>query len=151
MKLTARGKRPAHAVYLLFAFIPLFSLAPVFAQNSLYSFQDLSQTAYARQRDSLKGAWTCPALYTEKATQKKYRELWEARTEFITAAINDQQYLAEKEIYAYLAGILDQLQKGNTTQISQKPLLLVDRSAAVNAYATGGNLIAVNLGLLHFA
>jgi predicted Zn-dependent protease len=35
--------------------------------------------------------------------------------------------------------------------IKVKPLLLIDRSSSVNAYALGGNVIAVNLGLIDFA
>lgn len=121
------------------------------AQRALYAYQDLSQTAYAAQRDSLKKAWVCPGVFTEKATQKKYKEFWDSRTDFITAAINNQHFIVEKEIHAYLNGIIQELRNSNPTRIPFQPLLLIDRSSAVNAYAIGGNIIAVNLGLLHFA
>ncbi len=120
-------------------------------QNALYSFQDLSQTAYSRQKDSLKKAWTCPALYTEKATQKKYKELWDGRTDYIASAIEANNYVKEEEIYNYVSGILRSLAQGNPKYLSQMPLLLIDRSASVNAYAIGGNIIAVNAGLICFA
>lgn len=121
------------------------------AQASLYSYQDLSGLACAAQRDSLKKAWVCPALFTEKATQKKYKDLWDGRTAFLTGAIDNQQFVVEKEIQAYLNGIVRELANGNPKLIPSQPLLLIDRSAAVNAYAIGGNVVGVNLGLLHFA
>lgn len=120
-------------------------------QNSLYAYQDLSQTVYARQKDSLKKFWVCAALYSEKETQKKYKELWDSRTDFIASAIENNNYVKEGELYRYVDDILTGLTNGNKKLFTQKPLLLIDRSAAVNAYAVGGNIIAVNVGLLCFA
>ncbi|HVG42516.1 MAG TPA: M48 family metalloprotease [Chitinophagaceae bacterium] len=121
------------------------------AQETIYSYQDLSHVAYAKQRDSLKKAWVCPTLYSDKATQKKYKELWDNRTEFITTAISNKNYVYEKEVADYLNAIITDMAKGNPKLVDKKPLILLDRSAAVNAYAVGSNLIAINLGLIHFA
>jgi len=48
-------------------------------KNPLYTYQQLSGVYYATQKDSLKKAWVCPDVYSEKATQKKYREIWDGR------------------------------------------------------------------------
>jgi hypothetical protein len=120
-------------------------------QNGLYSYNDLSQTAYSRQKDSLEKFWVCPALYNEKSTQKKYKELWDARTVYIATAIDNNNYIKEQELYTYVNEILTSLTNSNKKLLKQQPLLLIDRSSAVNAYAIGGNIIAVNAGLICFA
>jgi len=116
----------------------------------LYAYQDLSHILYLRQKDSLKKAWVCPAVYKNKETQKKYKELWDQRTDFITAAIADDDYVQDQDVFPYVDGIITQLVQANRQQIPVKPFLLLDRSASVNAYAIGGNVIAVNLGLVSF-
>ena len=55
----------------------------------LYAYQDLSHIFYAKQKDSLKKAWSCPSVYKSRETQKQYREIWDQRTDFITQAIQD--------------------------------------------------------------
>ncbi len=119
--------------------------------RSLYAYQDLSNIYYAKQKDSLTKNWVCPVLSGDKATQKKYREIWDSRTEFITAAMAGNNFVHDEEIYRYIDNIISQIAKSNTKLITAKPLLLIDRSAAVNAYAIGGNIIAVNLGLITYA
>jgi len=106
---------------------------------------------YAKQKDSLKKAWICPVIYKEKATQKKYREFWDSRTDFITGAIADDDFVHDKDVFNYVQGIIDQIVKANRQLLPASPFLLLDRSPSVNAYAIGGNLIAVNLGLITFA
>lgn len=120
-------------------------------QSQPYTYQQLSKTYYASQKDSLKKAWVCPEAFKNKATQKKYKEIWDSRTEFITAAIDDQDFIFEPEVYNYVQSIIDQICNSNSKIISKKPFVLIDRSSAVNAYAIGGNLLAVNLGLIDFA
>lgn len=117
----------------------------------LYTYQELSDVYYAHQKDSLKKAWDCPDIYPTKATQKKFREIWDERTDFITAAIEKQNYVYEPDVYNYLQGIVNQITKANPGLFTQSPLLLLDRSASPNAYAAGGNILAVNLGLVHFS
>lgn len=125
---------------------------PVFSQTtSLYSFQDLSHLYYQKQKDSLIKAWACPALYKEKTTQKKYKEIWDNRTEFLTAAITSDNYIRDNEVYNYVDGIITQIVQANKQMIPVKPLLLIDRSSSANAYAIGNNIIAVNLGLIVFS
>ncbi|MGN6533515.1 MAG: M48 family metalloprotease, partial [Ginsengibacter sp.] len=102
-------------------------------------------------KDSLKKAWECPQLFKEKETQKKYKEIWNDRTDFITAAIEANDFVNESEVYNYINHIISDVVKANPALLQQKPLLLIDRSATVNAYAIGGNVIAVNLGLITFA
>jgi hypothetical protein len=130
----------------------LFYASLLHAQtNSLYTYQQLSNVFYAKQKDSIKKAWTCPELYKNKATQKKYKEIWDSRTDFIAGAIDDQNYIYEPELYSYIQGILGQIAEANPEQLPVRPFLLVDRSSSANAYAIGGNIIAVNLGLIDFA
>lgn len=125
---------------------------PVFAQSTgLYSYQDLSHLYYQKQKDSLTKAWVCPALYKEKTTQKKYKEIWDGRTDFLTAAIAGDNYIHDNEVFTYVDGIITQIVQANKQMIPVKPLLLIDRSSSVNAYAIGNNIIAVNLGLIIFS
>ncbi|SJZ73983.1 Peptidase family M48 [Chitinophaga eiseniae] len=117
----------------------------------IYNYKDLSHAYYERQKDSLKKTWTCPAVYKDKETQKKYRDIWNERTDFVTEAIDNDGYLYEAEIQTYLDGIVRQIAAANPKLIPQPPMLLIDRNTSVNAYATGGNLLAVNIGLLAFS
>lgn len=116
-----------------------------------YQFQDLSHIFYAAQRDSIKKNWVCPSLYKAKETQKKYKEIWDNRTSFITEAIQAKDFVREPEVYQYISQILSEIIKGNASYFPQRPMLLIDRSASVNAYTIGGNIIAVNTGLITFA
>ena len=136
------------AVLLLFT-ITLYTTK---AQSSNpYTYQELSHAAYAKLNDSLKKHWICPSLYKEKEVQKKYKEIWDNRIDFITGALERKDYITEKEIFNYVAAIVDEIVSANKNLVKEKPILLLDRSAAVNAYAIGGNMMAVNLGLISFA
>jgi len=137
---------------LLLAALFVFYCHCSYAQTKeLYRYQDLSHLYYQKQLDSLKKAWACPALYKEKETQKQYKELWDGRTEFLTEALKDDNYVYDKELLSYIDGIIDQIIKANKQLIPVKPFVLIDRSASVNAYAVGGNILAINLGLITFA
>lgn len=116
-----------------------------------YTYQQLSKFFYGKQKDSLKKAWACPNIYSNKAIQKKYNEIWNSRTEFITSAIEDQNFVYEPGLLNYVQGIISQLALANPQDIPVPPLLLIDRSSSPNAYAVGGNVIVVNLGLIYFA
>ncbi len=118
--------------------------------RTLYNYQELSHVYYEKQKDSLKRAWTCPVLYKDKATQKKYKEFWDDRTTFITEAISHDSYVHEKDIVSYIENIIDQLVQGNKQLLPARPFLLIDRSPSVNAYSIGENIIAVNVGLISF-
>ncbi|HXB94787.1 MAG TPA: M48 family metalloprotease [Puia sp.] len=119
--------------------------------NSLYSYQELSHIYYAKQRDSLKKAWVCPPVFKDKAAQKKYKDIWDQRTDGLISAINDDDYVHDKEIYGYVDDIVRQIADANHGLLPEKTLVLIDRSSAVNAYALGGNILAVNLGLITFS
>ncbi len=129
----------------------VFVISGLNAQTNLYNYQDLSHLYYSKQKDSLKKAWVCPDAYKVKETQKKYREFWDDRTDFITRAIIKDNYVHDREIGDYIDGIIAQIAEGNKQMIPVKPFLLIDRSSSVNAYSIGGNVIAVNLGLISFA
>ena len=117
----------------------------------LYTYQQLSGTYYAAQKDSLKKAWVCPDVSSDKSVQRKFRELWEERTSFVTTAIEKQHFIYEPELSHYLQGIIDQLIAANPERFSARPLLLIDRSPVVNAYALGSNILVVNMGLIYFS
>jgi Peptidase family M48 len=119
--------------------------------NGLYTYQDLSHIYYSRTKDSLRRTWTCPPLFKDKITQKKYKEIWDGRTEMITDNINNDDFVHDKEVYGYIESIVHQIADANHQLVPETPLLLIDRSPAVNAYSIGGNVIAVNLGLITFA
>jgi hypothetical protein len=116
--------------------------------KSLYNYQDLSRFYYEKQKDSLKKAWVCPDAFKDRATQKEYRDLWERRTNAVVSALADNDYVHDKEVYGYIDDILRQLVDANKTLVPTKPLLLIDRSPSVNAYSTGGNVLAVNVGII---
>ncbi len=136
---------------LLIALLAIISLQATSQTQSLYSYQDLSHFYYQKQKDSLTKAWACPSLYKDKETQKKYVEIWNDRTKFITDAIKDDDFLHDKEVHSYVEGIITQIVQANKAMIPVKPLLFIDRSPSVNAYAIGNNIIAVNLGLIAFS
>lgn len=136
----------------LFLFMMIAVTLRLTAQTTnLYRFQDLSNTFYATQKDSLKKDWVCPAIYKEKETQKLYKEIWDDRTSFITNEIEGDDFVHDQGIFNYLDEIVAQIAKGSPKIISAKPVLFLDRSASVNAYNIGGNIIAVNAGLITFA
>ncbi|HXB08644.1 MAG TPA: M48 family metalloprotease [Puia sp.] len=127
------------------------SWSPVRAQNPpLYTYQQLSGTYFAAQKDSLKKAWTCPTVSSDRGVQRKFREIWDERTSFLVAAIEKQHFLYEPELYQYLQAIIDQLIAANPQYFSARPFLLVDRSSVANAYALGSNVLVMNLGLIRF-
>lgn len=119
--------------------------------NGLYSYQDLSHFYYAKARDSIRKAWDCPPVFKDKATQKKYKEIWDQRTDALTAMINNDDYVHDKDVYTYVESLVRQISDANHSLIPQRPFVLIDRSASVNAYSLGGNVLAVNLGLVTFA
>jgi predicted SprT family Zn-dependent metalloprotease len=141
---------PKHLMLLLFLCLAGSSTLKG-QQKDLYAYQDLSAFYYKKQQDSLKKAWTCPALYKEKATQKQFKEIWDGRTTFFTSAIEDNNYVYDKEICKYLDEVVSQIQEANKEYLPVKPFVVLDRSASVNAYAIGSNVLAINLGLLAFA
>ncbi|MBV8252293.1 MAG: M48 family metalloprotease [Chitinophaga sp.] len=142
----------SHYTRLVTFALVLFCCHRTFAQSGeLYRYQDLSHIFYQKQIDSLKKVWVCPNIYKEKATQKQYKEYWDDRTEFVTKSIKDDNFLYEKEVYGYIDSLINQIVQANKQLIPVKPLVLIDRSAVVNAYAMGGNILAINLGLVAFS
>jgi hypothetical protein len=113
-------------------------------------YSEFSKNSMTKQRDSLKAALACPVIYTKKETQKKYKEIWDSRTEFIMDAINDNHYIQQPDLQQYIFKIIKDIAAANPSLVKTSPLLLIDRSSIVNAYALGNNIIAVNLGLLSF-
>ncbi len=133
-------------------FLVISPVRGALAQSSdLYKFQDLSNIFYTHQKDSLKNNWVCPSIYKQKETQKMYKENWDERTAFITGEIEADDFVHDKDINAYLDEIITQIVKGNPKLVTVKPQIFLDRSASVNAYNIGGNVIAVNAGLIAFA
>ena len=129
--------------------LSVFVCASAVAQPiSLYTYQDLSHFYYSRQKDSLKSAWSCPDAFKERATQKKYKEIWDGRTEWVTGYIANDAYVHDKEICDYVQSVVNQLVVANRQLLPAGPLVLIDRDPAVNAYSVGGNFLAVNLGLI---
>jgi hypothetical protein len=126
----------------------IMSASALAQQSSLYTYQDLSHFYYARQKDSLKKAWNCPDVFKEKAAQKKYKEIWDGRTDLVTGYIADDAYVHDKEVGDYVEGVVNQLVAGNRQLLPISPLVMLDRDPSVNAYAVGGNFLAVNLGLV---
>lgn len=143
---------PTFQIKLALIGFSIFVSCCINAQNRpLYAYQDLSKFYFAKQRDSLKKNWVCPEIFKDKPTQKEYKEIWDARTNFIVSAIDGNNFINDDEIYSYVNNIINDFTKANPVLLKQKQFLLIDRSASVNAYAIGGNVIAVNLGLINFS
>jgi len=122
------------------------------AQNSyLYNYQQLSHLYYSKQKDSIKKDWVCPTAFTNKTTQKKYKEIWESRTKFLIEAIESDNFVRDQQVFNYVDDIVSQITRSNKDLVPVKPLILIDRSEVVNAYAIGNNVIAINLGLISFS
>lgn len=137
---------------ILFTGILAIFLSSAHAQpRDLYNYQDLSHVYYQKQKDSLKKAWVCPTAFSNRASQKKYKEIWDSRTESLLASISNDDYVHDREVYAYIADIVRQIADANRQLFPAPCLVLLDRSASINAYAVGGNVLAVNLGLIAFA
>ncbi len=130
----------------LFVTLLAASATPV----SVYS-QDLSGIYYSRQKDSLQKNWTCPTIFFDKAIQKKYQQLWDKRTQQLTTAIADNQFVHDTLVNPYLDAIVQQITKGNGTMVPVKPMLLLDRSPLANAWSPGGNIVVIDLGMMVFA
>ncbi|HWB92409.1 MAG TPA: M48 family metalloprotease [Puia sp.] len=128
-----------------------WSMATDAQDNGLYRYQDLSHFFYARAKDSIRKSWSCPNAFSDKAAQRKYKEIWDQHTDAFLAAINDDDYVHDRDVYSYVDGIVRQIADANRSLVPVKPFLLIDRSSAVNAYAVGGNILAVNLGLITFS
>ncbi|RFM29543.1 M48 family metalloprotease [Deminuibacter soli] len=139
-----------HRTWLLFIVCCIGSMAKA-QNNSLYTYQQLSKQFYAKQTDSLKKAMECPPVFSIRETQRKFREIWDEQTTFFINAVNENNYVHDNEVFAYVQQIVDQLVAGNKERFTAKPMLFVDRSPSVNAYAIGHNIIAVNLGIIAFA
>lgn len=123
-----------------------------YSQNDgLYSYQDLSHFYYAKAKDSIRRSWSCPTAFKDRSAQKKFKEIWDKRTDALATMINEDDYVHDKEVYGYVESIVRQIAAANQTLVPETPFLLIDRSAAVNAYALGGNILAVNLGLITFS
>ena len=59
--------------------------------NTLYTYQQLSKDFYAKQKDSLKKAWTCPGIYSNRATQKSIRKY--GMQELLSLTVQGIKYL----------------------------------------------------------
>src|SRR6476469_6538353 len=103
MRISIRGIKGK----LCFLFIVVSCICEAQNKNP-YSFQELSNISYVKLRDSIKKNWVCPSLYSKKETQKKFKELWDSRTEMVINGINNNDFINEQEIYNYLDGILSQ-------------------------------------------
>ena len=141
----------SRAKFMIFFILPGLLSAAYGQTPNLYSYQDLSHLYYQPQKDSLKKAWVCPEVFKERDPQKKLREFWDQRTENITTAIANDDYVHEEEVYDYIAGIVRQISAANSQLVPFSELLLLDRSPSVNAYTVGGHVLAVNLGLIVFS
>lgn len=131
---------------LLFLFLSIVINAQI---NPKYTYQNLSAKYYKLQADSLKKNVKAADKYT-KATQKKYEEIWNERITNIYKGINSNNYVFSCEINIYLNRIISEIVAKNKQYISSDILLLLDRSAEINAYTSGLNIISVNSGLLEF-
>lgn len=137
-------------IKLVVLFISVFFMNTISAQiNPQYTFQNLSGTYYKSQADSLKKNIKAPNKYA-KATQKKYEEIWDERLANIYGGIYNNNYVYSSEINSYLSSILKDIAKKNSQYLPNDILLMLDRSADINAYTSGLNIVSVNAGLLEF-
>ncbi len=134
-----------------FLFSLLFYNSLFGQKEKLYSYQDLSEFSFRKEKDSIKKSWQCPEVFKDKTTQNKFKEIWNGRTDFVVNSIEENDYIKEDIIYNYVNRIIIDIVKENKGLIKKTPLLIIDRSSAVNAYCVGNNIIVVNLGLITFS
>ena len=134
----------------VFASVLLFHFTAVSQEKAFSKYTDLSRFAFAKQKDSLKKAWAVPTIYKDKKIQSKYAEIWKSRTDFLLDAIESNDFLYNKEIFDYVNGVITELIMANKGLVPARPLLFIDRNESVNAYAIGGNVLVVNLGLISY-
>lgn len=135
---------------LVFAGILLFQLNAYSQEKAFSTYPDLSRFSFAKQKDSLRKAWTVPTVFKNKKTQSEYADIWKSRTDFLLDAIEGNDFVYNKEIIDYVNSIITDLIAANKSLIAVHPLLLIDRNESVNAYAIGGNVLAINLGLIAY-
>lgn len=121
-----------------------------FAQAPLYSSNDLSSVYLKTLAEDTRKSWTCPSEYSDKKTQKSFCEIWQTRTDYFISGIRENDFLHQPEISKLLDGIATEIYEKNKSKLKSKPVILIDRSAAVNAYSIGNNIVVVNLGLINF-
>jgi hypothetical protein len=136
--------------YLLLLAMVLTTCKQSFSQGQLYSINDMSSVHLKKLAEEMKKSWTCPADYSDKKTQKSFCEIWQSRTDYLIASIRDNDFIHQPEISKLLDEIATELYEKNKSKIKSKPILLIDRSAIVNAYSIGNNIVVVNLGLINF-
>ena len=137
--------------YLCSIIILLFRCLPAASQVSLaYSYKELSGNYYAEQQNLLKKAKPDATALTDKKAQKKYLELSEDQRKAIINGFEENNFVYQKDICNYLAEIASTFQKHNASLFKETPLVLLDRSDVVNAYAVGNNIVVINLGLFLF-
>ncbi|WP_276501880.1 M48 family metallopeptidase [Terrimonas pollutisoli] len=138
-------------VYLPLLLTLIVSNLPVAGQGNLpYRYNELSGSYYAEQQSTLKKAKPDAAALTDKKAQKKYIELSEEVRKSIISGFADNNFVYQKDIVDYLGQIALTLKKHNPTLFKETPLVLLDRSDVVNAYALGNNIVVINLGLFLF-
>lgn len=144
-------KYPVQSLLLVLIFLCFSSSQGKAQSNGLYSYNELSHLYYASLKDSIKKNWNCPVIFKNKETQKKYKEFWDSRSSVLLDAISAKNFIHDKELYDYVGSIVNQIHRANKDLIPQTPRFFIDRSSSVNAYAAGGNFIAINLGLIAFS
>jgi hypothetical protein len=144
------NKNPLNRLLSIVVLLFSFHLLATAQFNAGYEFQQLSHLYYKKTKDSLKKAWDCPNVLPTKEAQKIFKETYDGRTLFLSNAIDARAFVYDPEIGKYLADLVKEIGKASPDLILSNPLILIDRSASVNAYALGDNIIAVNLGLITF-
>jgi hypothetical protein len=120
------------------------------SQDLKYGYRDLSSFSYNDQQSLLRKLKPGSDVFTDKKAQKKYVELSEDQRQSIINGFEQNNFVRQPEIAAYLEAIAVSLQKTNPSLLPATPLILLDRSDIVNAYALGNNIIVINAGLLLF-
>lgn len=143
-------KKNIHSSKLLVIILfTLFTTTITAQSNTVYNYSDLSSKYYKNKIDSLKKILKAPKLYT-KETQKRYEEFWNDRLDAIYSGIRNNDFVHNTEIENYLAGIVNNIVANNKTLIPTAPLILLDRSASINAYTYGHWIIVINAGLIEY-
>ncbi len=115
-----------------------------------YSFTDLGGRYYSALQNDIRKSKPATAIFSDKKAQKKYTELNDERRKTIINGFTENNFVYQKDILDYLAAIAADLQKSSKSLFPEPPIILLDRSDVVNAYALGDNIVVINMGLLLF-
>lgn len=113
-----------------------------------YTLSQLSGSSYKTLSDSLKKNKDFPVVFTNRKTQKEFEKNCKARNEQIAKALDNNNYVKDTLVLAYIQTITNELIRHNVQLIPYTVTVLLDRSEVPNATSFGSHIISLNAGII---